>query len=107
MPLEFGYLRDLDEKPLTGCVLETRLDDTEFHGTYRGVSSLETIKENLLTTWVDENLGQTGSSSGTDFTPHSFTKVDDTRPDDEPPTQISQAMFGGIEREGRDVIRIN
>lgn len=32
MPLELGYLGNLDEQPLTRGVLEARLENTQLHG---------------------------------------------------------------------------
>ena len=53
---------------------------------------------------MNENLGETSCTSSTNFTPDTFTKVDDARPDNESPTEVTKAMFGGIEWEGRDQV---
>ena len=60
-----------------------------------------------LTTGMNKDLGETGGSSCAVLTVHSLTEVDDTGPDDESPREISETMFGRVEREGGDVIRID
>lgn len=40
VPLESRYFRNLDEEPLSGCVLEARFDDAKLH----------------CTAWVNEDL---------------------------------------------------
>lgn len=56
---------------------------------------------------MDKDLGQTSGPARTNFTPYTFSKVNDTRPDDEPPTQITKAVLRGIEWEARDVVRVD
>jgi hypothetical protein len=56
---------------------------------------------------VYENFGKTCSFATTDFSVDAFTDIEDTGPYDESPTQIAQTVFGRVEREDRDVIRID
>lgn len=58
-------------------------------------SGLETKR----TTGVDQDLGKAGCPPSTDFSPDAFAEVDDARPDDEPPTQISETVLSRIEGE--------
>lgn len=90
MPLELGNFRDLDEQPLPGGVFEAGLHDTEFHGP----------------TGVNENLGQSGGPARSDFTVDALSKVENTRPNDESPAEVSQAMLRAVEGEHCNVIGI-
>ena len=54
-----------------------------------------------------EHLGKASGTSSTDFTPHTLTEIDDAGPDDETPAKVSDAVFGGVEREGRDQVWLN
>jgi len=56
---------------------------------------------------VDENLGKTGGSASTVFPVYTFTKVDDTWPDNEPPAEVTDAVTCRVEGERRDEIRFN
>ena len=56
---------------------------------------------------VDQDLGQTSGSASANFTPDTLSKIDDTRPDSEPPAEISETVLSRVEREGLDVVRIN
>ena len=84
MPLELGDLRNLDEEPLAGCVLEAGLLDTELHRTTR----------------VDKDSLELSLAAGTELAVHAFAKVDDPRPDGEAPAEVADAMAGVVEREG-------
>lgn len=42
---------------------------------------------------------------GSDLSPYALPKVDDTGPDGEPPTLVSETVFGGVEREGSNIVR--
>lgn len=84
MPLEFGNVGDLEEDPLTGGILEARLDHAEFHCT-RG---------------VNEDLVEFGSPASTDFTPDSFAEVEDTGPDDSTPREVTNANIGVVKGKG-------
>lgn len=53
---------------------------------------------------MNEDFGQASSTSSADLTPDSFSEVDDTGPDNETPAEVSKAMLGRIEREGRDEV---
>jgi len=56
---------------------------------------------------MNKDLGQTSCPTCTDFTPYTFSKVNDTRPDDKPPAQITEAVLCGVEGEARDVVRVD
>jgi len=56
---------------------------------------------------MDENLGKTGGSSSTVFPVYTFTKVDDTWPDNEPPAEVTDAVACIVEREGWLEVRLN
>jgi hypothetical protein len=49
---------------------------------------------------MDENLGKTGGSSSSVFPIYTFTKVDDTWPDNEPPAEVTDTVACIVEREG-------
>lgn len=53
------------------------------------------------TTGMNKHLRQARRTAGSDFSPHAFTEVDDTGPDDESPALIPKAVFSGVERKGR------
>ena len=55
---------------------------------------------------MDKKLGQPCCSSRTDLTINPLPEIDDTRPDNEPPTLITKAVLRGIEGESRNVIRV-
>lgn len=61
----------------------------------------------VRTAWVDKDLGQTSGLASTNLTPYTFTDVDDTRPDNEPPALITQTMLRGIEWEARNVVGVD
>jgi len=61
----------------------------------------------LRTAWVDKDLGQTSGPARTNLTPYTFSNIDDTGPDDEPPALIAQTMLRGIEWEARDVVGVD
>ena len=48
---------------------------------------------------MNQDLGKTGSTTSTDFTPDTLAKVDDTRPDDEPPAEVADTVTGVVEGE--------
>lgn len=91
MPLPAGNIRNLNEQPLSSGILEAGLDDAQFHSTTR----------------MDQNLGKTGGSSSTVFPVYTFTKVDDTWPDDEPPAEVTNTVTCIVEGEGRLEVRFN
>ena len=62
------------------------------------------VSINRLTARVDKDLRQTSCTPGPDLTPDPLSKVDNARPDGEPPTLISQAVLRRVERERRDVV---
>jgi hypothetical protein len=91
MPLEFGDFGNLDEQPLSRSVLEAVLENTEFHGT----------------TGMNEHLGQPGGPAGTDLTVNALSKVENARPDDEPPAEISNTVIRFIKGEDVGGRRVN
>ena len=56
---------------------------------------------------MNQKLGQPCSPSRADLAVNPFSKVEDTRPYNEPPTLIAKAVLRGIEGEGGDIIRIH
>ena len=62
------------------------------------------VSINRLTARVDKDLRQTSCTPGPDLTPDPLSKVDNARPDGEPPTLISQAVLRRVERERGDVV---
>jgi hypothetical protein len=56
---------------------------------------------------MDENLGKTGGSSSSVFPVYTFTKVDDTWPDNEPPAEVTDTGACIVEREGWLEVRFN
>lgn len=52
---------------------------------------------------MDEDLRKTSWFTSTNLSPHTFAKVNEERPDDKPPTEVSETVFYIIEREGRYV----
>ena len=60
-----------------------------------------------LTAGVDKDLGETGGTTGTDLTVHTLAKVDDTWPDGETPAEVSDAVLGRVEGEGRDEVWVD
>lgn len=56
---------------------------------------------------MDKDLGQTSGPACTNFAPYTFSEVNDTRPDNEPPAQITKAVLRGIEWEALDVVRVD
>lgn len=56
---------------------------------------------------MDENLGKAGGSACTVFPVDSFTKVEDTRPNNKPPAEVTNTMTSRIEGEGRNEVRVN
>lgn len=56
---------------------------------------------------MNQKLGQPCGPSRADLAVNPFSKVDDTRPYNEPPTLIAKAVLRGIEGESRDIIRIH
>jgi hypothetical protein len=54
---------------------------------------------------VNQKLGQPCGPSRADLAVNPFSKVDDTRPYNEPPTLIANAVVRSIEGEGRDIMR--
>ena len=89
MPLVFRDVRDVDEEPLTGDILEAGLDDAQLHGTAR----------------VNKKLRKTRGTTRADLPPYTLAEVDDTRPDCEPPALIPKTVLGRVEWERLDVIR--
>lgn len=59
------------------------------------------------TTGMDENLGQLCGFTRTYLSPNTFAKVDDERPDDEPPAVIPKAVFCRVKRKGGGKIWLN
>jgi hypothetical protein len=59
------------------------------------------------TAGMNKDFGKTSGPSCAVLPIHPLTKVDDTRPDDEPPREISETVFGRVERESGDVIRVD
>ena len=55
---------------------------------------------------MDEDLGKPSGLSCPDFPPHSLTEVKNSRPDDEPPAEVSEAMFRRVEGESRNEIGV-
>ena len=80
MPLPAGHVGHLDEEPLASNVFETRLDNTQFHGT----------------TWVNQDFGETGGTTSADLSIDALPKVDDTRPNSEPPALVAKAVIGSV-----------
>ena len=90
MPLPARDIGDLNEQPLAGNVLETRLDDTQLHST----------------TGMHEHLRQTRRTPRPNFSPNAFSEVEDTRPDGKAPALITETVLCGVERECGDVVRV-
>ena len=90
VPLPAGHVGHLDEQPLTRDILETRLDDTQFHGA-RG---------------MNKDLGQPSGTTSPDFSVNSFSEINNARPHDESPTLITQTVLGGVEGEHGDVVGV-
>ena len=63
-------------------------------------------KRRLLTTGVDQDLGQTGSPPSPDFPPDPLTEVDDTGPNGEAPALVTQAVISDVEGEDVRVMRV-
>lgn len=55
---------------------------------------------------MNQKLGQPRGSSGTNLAVYPLSEIDDTRPNDESPTLITEAVLCGIVREGRYVVRV-
>lgn len=83
MPLELGDIRNLDEEPLSSCVLEARFLDAELHSP----------------TGMNEHSFKSSLTASTDLAVHSFAKVEDSRPDSEAPALVAKAMFRLVEGE--------
>lgn len=90
MPLPSGNFRDLNKEPLACCVLETGFDNPKFHSPTR----------------VNENFGQLCCSPGTKLSVHPFTKIQNSRPDGEPPALVSKAVVRRVEWERASVVGI-
>jgi len=88
MPLPAGDVGNLNKEPLASDVFETRLNNTELHGT----------------TGMNKNLGQTSGPSGSDLSVNSLAEVDDTGPNSEPPALIAQAMLGRVKWESIGIV---
>ena len=56
---------------------------------------------------MDQKLGQPRSLPRTNLAVNSLSKIEDTRPDNEPPTLIAKAVLRGIEGEGIDIVRVH
>ena len=65
------------------------------------------VKPRQLTTRVNKNLGQPGRPASPNLSVHSLAEVDETRPDDESPTLVTEAVLGRIEGEDGDIIWID
>lgn len=77
MPLVLGNFRDVEEEPLAGLVLERGLLELDFHGV-EGMS---------------DNLGNLGLSGGTDFSVDALQEVENTDPEIEAPSLVSDAVL--------------
>ena len=55
---------------------------------------------------MNEKLGQPRGPSCANLAVYPLSKIDDTRPNNESPTLITDAVLGGIKREGVDVVRV-
>ena len=74
-----------------------------------GINVTNRLKGSLMwrrTTGVNKDLRQAGGTPRTDLTPNPLSKVDNARPDGEPPTFVSQAVLRRIEGERGDVVGI-
>jgi hypothetical protein len=78
----------LKEQPLARGVFEAWFEDSQFH----------------CATGMHKELGETCGLAGANFPPDTLSEIENTRPDDEAPAQISQAVVSGVEREGIDVV---
>lgn len=109
VPLKTRDIRNLDEDPLTRCIFEAGLDDTEFHGTYidTRLALVVTLKPRQLTTRVNKNLGQPGRPASPNLSVYPLAEVDETGPDDISPTLVAKAVLSRIEWEDGDVVRID
>lgn len=109
MPLPAREIGDLDKQPLACSVLEARLDKSKLHSTCRNWVLVIKMERCAIrpTTWVHQKLGQPCGPSRSDLAVDPLSKIDDTRPYNEPPTLIAKAMLRGIEGEGRDIIRVH
>lgn len=90
MPLPLGNFWDLNKEPLACRILETRFDDPQFHGSTR----------------MYKNFGQRCCPSSTIFPVHPFAKVDNTRPNGEPPAFVAKTVLRRVEGESISVVRI-
>lgn len=60
-----------------------------------------------FTTGMDKNLGKFRCPSGSIFTVHPLSEVDDTGPNSEPPAHVSETMLCRIEGERPDIVWID
>ena len=56
---------------------------------------------------MNQDLGELGRASATNFTVNTFSKVENTRPNDKPPALITETVLRRVEGEGCDVVRVN
>lgn len=91
MPLVLGDLGDLQEQPLSRNILETWLHDAQFHST----------------AGVNQNFGKASRTACADLSPDALAKVNDSGPDDESPTEVTNTMVCGIEGEAGGEVGID
>ena len=56
---------------------------------------------------MNEDPREPGSLPRPDLPPYPLTEVNDSRPDDKPPTEVSKAVLSRIEGESTGVIRVD
>ena len=56
---------------------------------------------------MDKDLGQAGCTPGPDLAPNPLSKVDNARPDGEPPAEVPKTVFRGVEGERGDVVGVS
>jgi hypothetical protein len=91
VPLPLGDRRNLDEQPLSGDILEARLENAELHST----------------AGVNQHLGQASCPPGPDLSPHALGEVGNAGPNGSPPALVAETVLRRVEGERCDVVRVN
>ena len=56
---------------------------------------------------MNEDLGKASCTPRTNLAPHPLSKVDNARPDGEPPAEVPETVFRGVEGERGDVVGVS
>ena len=56
---------------------------------------------------MNQDLGEFRCATTTDLTVYTFTEVENTRPDNEPPGLITETVLSRVEGEGKSVVGIH